>query len=107
MVKVTYIDTKGVERTVDAEPGVSVMQAGLDNNIPQIESDCGGVCACAACHVYVEPQWLDRLTPMNKTENGLLGLLDVRKPNSRFSCQLKLTEALDGLTVHTLDPVAE
>ena len=105
-VTVTYIASDGVARTLELEPGDSVMQAGLDNSVPEIESDCGGACSCAACHVYVDPDWLDRLPAMTRIENGLLSMLDARRPNSRLSCQIKANDALDGLTVQTLDPAA-
>jgi len=102
-VKVTYVASNGVSRTLELEPGVSVMQAGLDAGVPEIESDCGGACSCASCHVYVDSDWLDRIPPMSKVENSLLGLLDVRKPNSRLSCQIKASAELGGLVVRTLD----
>lgn len=105
-VKVTYVSSSGTPRTLEVEPGVSVMQAGMRNGLAEIESDCGGACSCASCHVYVDADWLDKFPPMTKIENALLSMLDVRGPNSRLSCQLKVTEDLDGLTVHTLDPVA-
>ncbi|MFI4935956.1 MAG: 2Fe-2S iron-sulfur cluster-binding protein [Caulobacterales bacterium] len=104
--RITFVDSKGVARTVEAAPGVSVMEAATDNKVPEIETDCGGVCTCASCHVYVDPDWAGRFQPMSKNENNLLALLETRRANSRLSCQLKMTEALDGLTVHTLDPDA-
>ena len=106
-VKVTYVASSGASRTLALEPGVSVMQAGLDAGVPEIASDCGGACSCAACHVYVDPDWLGRLAPMSKVENSLLGLLDDRQPNSRLSCQIKAGPELDGLVVRTLDPAAD
>jgi 2Fe-2S ferredoxin len=105
-VKVTYVASSGASRTLELEPGVSVMQAGLDAAVPEIQSDCGGVCSCASCHVYVDPDWLEKIPPMSKVENSLLGLLGVRKPNSRLSCQIKAAAELDGLVVRTLDPDA-
>lgn len=104
--KVTYVDSSGTARTLDVEPGTSVMQAGMRNGLTEIESDCGGACSCASCHVYVDEAWLDRFPPMTKIESALLSMLEVRKPNSRLSCQLKLTDDLDGLVVRTLDPAA-
>ena len=100
-VHVTYIDSSGKARTIEASQGMSVMEGAKQNGIPEIAADCGGVCACASCHVYVEPDWLDKFAPMSKIENSLLALLPERGPNSRLSCQLKLTEALDGLIVRT------
>jgi 2Fe-2S ferredoxin len=88
-------------RTINVDPGMSVMEAAKQNGVPEIEADCGGVCSCASCHVYVDPEWFDRFPPMSKVENSLLSLLEERKPNSRLSCQLRVTEAMDGLTVHT------
>jgi ferredoxin, 2Fe-2S len=101
-VHVTYIDSEGASRTIEAAPGASVMEAAIDNEIPEVESECGGVCTCAACHVYVDPAWLDRFGPMSKAETGLLSLQGERRPNSRLSCQLKITEAVEGLVVRTL-----
>jgi 2Fe-2S ferredoxin len=106
-VKVTYIASNGATRSLDLKEGVSVMEAALDNGVPEIESDCGGVCTCAACHVYVDPEWLALLPPMTKAETGLLGLLETRRPNSRLSCQIKANAALDGLIVRTVDPAID
>ena len=106
MIKVTCVDSGGHVRVVEAESGVSVMAAATAQGVPEIETDCGGVCSCASCHVYVDEAWLGKLTPMSKNENSLLGLLEVRRPNSRLSCQITLTPDLDGLTIRTVDPEA-
>ena len=106
-IHVTYIDSSGIARTLEAIPGISVMEAAKQNGIPEIDADCGGVCACATCHVYVDQAWLDKFAPMSKIENSLLSLLQERQTNSRLSCQLKLTEEHDGLTIRTtrsMDP---
>ncbi len=106
-VHVTYLDSSGIARAIEVNPGMSVMEAAKRNGIPEIDADCGGVCACATCHVYVEQAWLDKFSPMSGIENGLLSLLQERLPNSRLSCQLKLTEQHNGLTVRTarsIDP---
>jgi 2Fe-2S ferredoxin len=100
-VHVTYIDSSGIARTLEAISGISVMEAAKQNGIPEIDADCGGVCACATCHAYVEQAWLDRFSPMSRIENSLLSLLQERQPNSRLSCQLKLTEEHNGLTIRT------
>jgi 2Fe-2S ferredoxin len=105
-VRITFIDSNGVARTVDAAPGASVMEAGVDNSVPEIQTDCGGVCTCAACHVYVDPAWGDRFDPISKNENALLSLLESRRETSRLSCQLKMTAERDGAVVRTLDPEA-
>jgi len=101
-VRVTYIASNGASRTIEVEAGISVMEGALQSGVPEIASDCGGVCTCAACHVYVDPEWADKFAPMSKAENGLLSLLEERRPNSRLSCQLKVTEEVDGLTVCTV-----
>jgi 2Fe-2S ferredoxin len=98
---ITYCDSVGTKRTVEATPGQSVMEVATQAGIPEIDTDCGGVCSCASCHVYVDEAWLDRFPAISKNENALLSLLDERKPNSRLSCQLRMSEEMDGLTVHT------
>ena len=105
-VHVTYIDSSGIVRAIEAISGMSVMEAAKQNSIPEIDADCGGVCACATCHVYVEQAWLNRFSPMSKIENNLLSLLQERQPNSRLSCQLKLTEEHDGLMIRTARSIA-
>ncbi len=77
------------------------MEGAKQNGVPEIEAACGGVCSCASCHVYVDPAWLDKFAPMSKIENSLLSLLEERQPNSRLSCQLRMTDELDGLIVRT------
>ncbi len=105
MVRITYIDSKDVARTVEAEPGTSVMNGAQKNGIPEIEAECGGACSCASCHVYVEPPWLEKFAPMSRIEQSLLSLLETRRANSRLSCQLKVMEELEGLVVRTPAPV--
>jgi 2Fe-2S ferredoxin len=103
-VRVTFIDSRGVARTIEAAPGVSVMEAALAHHVPEVASDCGGSCTCAMCHVVVDEAWLGRFAAASKNESSLLSLLEVLKPNSRLSCQLRLTAEMDGLVIHTLDP---
>jgi ferredoxin, 2Fe-2S len=102
---VNYCDSNGVIRTVEAKPGQSVMEVAKQANIPEIDAECGGVCSCASCHVYVDERWLNRFPPTSKIENSLLSLLEMRKPNSRLSCQLRISEDMDGITVHTPAPI--
>ena len=100
MPKITYIDNLGKSRTVNVSSGLSVMEGAIQNNIPGIDADCGGSMACATCHVYVQEKWLDKL---NKIEDGEQDMLDMAfepKKNSRLSCQLIVTDELDGLTVN-------
>jgi 2Fe-2S ferredoxin len=80
------------------------MEGGQQHAIPEVETDCGGVCTCAACHLYVDPAWVDRLPPIAKQENLMLALVADRRATSRLSCQIKLTDELDGLVVWTIKP---
>jgi 2Fe-2S ferredoxin len=101
MPKITYIDSKGAPRTVAAEIGATVMETAIRNNIPGIEAECGGACACATCHVYIDEAWREKTGEPSPMEEDMLDFgYDVRA-NSRLSCQIKVTEALDGLIVHT------
>ncbi len=101
MPKITYIDENGGERTVEVPEGWSVMEGAVKNNVAGIDADCGGACACATCHVYVDPAWEKKLPAKEEMELSMLDFaLDV-KPNSRLSCQIKVTAELDGLVVRT------
>jgi ferredoxin, 2Fe-2S len=101
MVKITFVDNSGVARSVEAEPGATVMETAIKAGIPGIEAECGGACACATCHVYVDDAWRERTGPPSPMEEDMLDFgFDVR-PNSRLSCQIKVTDALDGLVVKT------
>ncbi|HBD11929.1 MAG TPA: 2Fe-2S ferredoxin [Porticoccaceae bacterium] len=100
-IKVTYIEHDGTEREVVVEEGVNLMDAALDNMVPGIDGDCGGVCACATCHVHVAPDWADKLPAMEDTENAMLELADSRDEYSRLACQITAEPTLDGLVLHT------
>ena len=99
MAKITYIEFGGGEHVVDVKPGLSVMEGAVRNNVPGIDADCGGACACATCHVYVDPAWLDRVGSPAAMEESMLDFAEALEPNSRLSCQIKVTDALDGLVV--------
>ncbi|MBO0711540.1 MAG: 2Fe-2S iron-sulfur cluster binding domain-containing protein [Acetobacteraceae bacterium] len=101
MPKVTYIEYDGTPHEVEVPEGTSVMRGAVDNNVPGIDADCGGECACATCHVYVEPEWLDQtgLPEPGSQEASMLSFAAVAQPNSRLSCQIKMRTELDGLTV--------
>jgi ferredoxin, 2Fe-2S len=100
MVKITYVEHNGTPHEVDVPLGLTVMEGARDNNIPGIEADCGGACACSTCHVYVDPAWIDRLPPREPMEQDMLDFAWEPDPErSRLTCQLKVTEALDGLVV--------
>jgi ferredoxin, 2Fe-2S len=101
MPKITYIDNEGTARTVEAEVGSTVMETAMKNDIPGILATCGGACACATCHVYVAEQWFDKLPPPSLEEGDMLDTAHDLKPNSRLSCQIVVSEELDGLTVTT------
>jgi 2Fe-2S ferredoxin len=99
MVKITYIEHGGTEHVVDAEPGMTVMEAAVKAMVPGIDADCGGACACATCHVYVDDAWREATGSASEMEEDMLDFgFDVRE-SSRLSCQIKVTEALDGLVV--------
>ena len=101
MAKITYTDQQGNSKTVDVENGLSVMEGAIQNDVPGIDADCGGSMACATCHVYVEEKWLDKLS---KAEDGEIDMIDMAfepKKNSRLSCQLIVTNELNGLKVTT------
>lgn len=100
MPKLIYQIFGGETREVEVPDGTSVMEGAVRNGVPGIDGDCGGACACATCHVYVDEAFVDRLTPPDEMEDELLdGTASERAPNSRLSCQIPLTAELDGLTV--------
>jgi len=106
MPKITYIDSSGASRTVDAEVGATVMETAIRNNIPGIEAECGGACACATCHVYVDEAWCPKVGEPSPMEEDMLDFGYEVRENSRLSCQIKVTDALDGLVVTTPDKQA-
>ncbi|HWL48021.1 MAG TPA: 2Fe-2S iron-sulfur cluster-binding protein [Sphingomonadaceae bacterium] len=101
MPKITFIDHGGTARTVDADNGATVMETAIRNNIPGIEAECGGACACATCHVYIDAAWREAVGAPSPMEEDMLDFgYDVRE-NSRLSCQIRVSDALDGLVVTT------
>jgi 2Fe-2S ferredoxin len=101
MTKITFVDASGQSRTVDAEDGSTVMETALKNSVPGIEAECGGACACATCHVYVDDAWMERLGKPEQMEEDMLDFAFDVRPNSRLSCQIKVRPEIDGLTVST------
>lgn len=99
MVKITYIEHGGTEHVVDVSTGLTVMEGARDNNIPGIDADCGGACACSTCHVYVDPKWTDKLPAREAMEEDMLDFAFEPSERSRLTCQLKVTPDLDGLVV--------
>ena len=103
MAKITYIEQSGKKRTVEVENGLTIMEGAIQNNIPGIDADCGGAMACATCHVYVEENWFNKLTKAEDAEVDMIDMAHEPKKNSRLSCQLIVSDELDGLTVTTPD----
>jgi len=100
MPKITYVEHSGKEHTVEVAEGLTVMEGAVSHNIPGIDADCGGACACSTCHVYVDPAWLDKLPEKEEMEMDMLDFAYEPDPDrSRLTCQLKVTPALDGLRV--------
>jgi 2Fe-2S ferredoxin len=99
MPRITYQQPDGSSLTVDANVGESVMETAIDNGIDGIVAECGGACSCATCHVYVDAQWIDRLEPPDALEDGMLDCVIDRTATSRLSCQIEITDELDGLVV--------
>lgn len=99
MAKITFIQHNGTQQTLDGIPGMTVMETAVKHQVPGIDADCGGACACATCHVYVEPEWLPKLSPRAAMEEDMLDFAFDVRDNSRLSCQIKVSDALDGLTV--------
>jgi len=100
MAKITYIEHNGTEHVVEVANGLTVMEGARDNNIPGIEADCGGACACSTCHVYVAKEWVAKLAPAQDMELDMLDFAYEPNPErSRLTCQIKVTDELDGLVV--------
>ena len=100
MPKITYIEHSGKTHTIEIANGLSVMEGAVQNNIPGIDADCGGSMACATCHVYVKEEWLDKLSKKEDGEEDMLDMAFEPKKNSRLSCQLMVSDQLDGLVVN-------
>ena len=101
MPKITYIEQNKKSKTIDVENGLTVMEGAVQNNVPGIDADCGGGMACATCHVYVEDSWLNKLPKAEDAEQDMIDMAYEPKKNSRLSCQLIVTDQLDGLVVTT------
>jgi 2Fe-2S ferredoxin len=99
MTKISYISFDGTRFDVDAENGSTVMENAIRNAVPGIEAECGGACACATCHVYVDEAWTDTVGSPEAMEEDMLDFAYDVRPNSRLSCQIKVRDELDGLLV--------
>ena len=103
MPKITFIQPDGAAQTVEIALGWSVMEGAARNLVPGIDADCGGACACATCHVYVDPAWTAALPAKSDMEEAMLDFAQALKSNSRLSCQLRVTTEMDGLIVRVPD----
>jgi ferredoxin, 2Fe-2S len=101
MIKITYTDAAGTARAIEGQAGATVMETALRHSIPGIDAECGGACACATCHVYVAPEWIDVVGKASQMEEDMLDFAFDVRPTSRLSCQIKITQAMDGLQVST------
>jgi len=99
MPRVTFITFSGVPHAVDVPVDTTLMRAAVDHGVPGIDGDCGGHCACATCHVFIESPWADMLSPRSDAEEDMLGLTVDPRPTSRLGCQVRVTAALDGIVV--------
>ncbi|HTK36013.1 MAG TPA: 2Fe-2S iron-sulfur cluster-binding protein [Caulobacteraceae bacterium] len=99
MAKITYIEFDGTEHPVEVRNGLSVMEGAIKNNVPGIDADCGGACACATCHVYVDEAWREKVGGPSAMEESMLDFAEGVEANSRLSCQIKVSDALGGLIV--------
>ena len=101
MPKITFKDYQGTSRTIEIENGLSVMEGAIQKEIPGIDADCGGSMACATCHVYVDDKWFDKIPKADDAETDMIDMAFEPKKNSRLSCQIIVSEELDGLEVTT------
>jgi len=99
MVQITFIEVNGTRKTVEANVGDSVMRAGIDNGVEGIAAECGGCLSCATCHAYVGPDWADKLPPPSDEERIMIECALEVRPTSRLTCQLLVTDDVDGLVI--------
>jgi ferredoxin, 2Fe-2S len=99
MPKITFVSAHGTSHQVEAPSGTSLMQAATDNGVPGIDGDCGGNCACATCHIYVDPAWSERTGMRTPTEDDMLNLVSEIRSNSRLACRITIDDSLDGLVI--------
>lgn len=100
MVKIIFVKTSGEKCELEAQPGQSAMEVARNGGLSEISAECGGACACATCHVYVSPEWFDKLPQASSNESEMFEFAVDPKPNSRLCCQIKITEDLDGLVLY-------
>ena len=103
MPRIIYRTPDGAQHEVDVDNGYSVMEGAINNNIDGIIAECGGACACATCHSYIDDAWADKLPQMDEMEDSMLDAAFERKANSRLTCQIEVSDELDGLIVHVAE----
>jgi len=103
MPKIIYLTPDGTRHEVDVEKGYSVMEGAINNDIEGIIAECGGACACATCHSYIDDAWVDKLPDKDDMEDSMLDAAFERKANSRLTCQIEVSDDLDGLVVHVAE----
>lgn len=99
MPRITLVEFDGTDHSIDAETGKSLMLNAIDNGVPGIDADCGGACACGTCHVFLDAQWLPAVGESQPLEDAMLAMRPDRQESSRLSCQIEVTEAMDGMVV--------
>jgi ferredoxin, 2Fe-2S len=99
MAKIIYVEHSGTEHAIEVKNGLTVMEGAVKNNVPGIDADCGGACACATCHVYVDAAWEGKTGSKSAMEESMLDFAENVEPNSRLSCQIKVSDELEGLIV--------
>jgi 2Fe-2S ferredoxin len=101
MTKIIFIEHNGTARNVEVEDGQTLMNVAVEHLIPGIDADCGGACACATCHIHIDPEWIGRLPAISETERSMLDLAEGVGEHSRLACQIQVSPSLDGIIVHT------
>jgi 2Fe-2S ferredoxin len=101
--KITYVQKSGERQDVDVPVGHSLMEGAIDNSVDGIVAECGGACACATCHAYIDDAWLSKLPELDDMEDAMLDAASERRPNSRLTCQIEMTDEYDGMVVHVAD----
>ncbi len=99
MAKIIYVEHSGTEHAIEVKNGLTVMEGAVKNNVPGIDADCGGACACATCHVYVDAAWAGKTGSKSAMEESMLDFAENVEVNSRLSCQIKVSDDLEGLIV--------
>lgn len=100
MTKITYIEHDGTQHSAILDEDMSLMEGAIANGVPGIDGDCGGACACATCHIYIDPAWTERMMDRTETEEVMLELAEAVTPASRLACQIKASASIEGLVVH-------